>query len=145
MHDTSKGSPHLQSQIQAVPVISSLYPSHISFSSFIFPAHPTGFSLASLPFLSFCHDNNNKACYVFINSIQIIFKKTHPRFVCLFQTDGRLAAVALNKNLESINCKIIHNKFIDILSTIQIWIKNVFIINLLKFYQQYKHELQNYS
>ena len=53
---TSQGPPHLHTQIQTVPVLSSLYPSLISI--FIFYLHrctlpdfPSVFSLASLPFL----------------------------------------------------------------------------------------------
>ena len=46
----SQRSPLLQTQIQAVPVWSSLYHSLIYFSSFTFPGvHPTGFSFCLLP------------------------------------------------------------------------------------------------
>ena len=61
-----QGSPHLQTQLQVVPVLSSLYPSLISFSSLTFPAHPTGFSICFFPgflaiftLLSSNNNNNN--------------------------------------------------------------------------------------
>ena len=50
---TSQGSPHLQSQLQAVPVLSSIYPSLISFSYFTFPGAPYRISLLFLPWLPF--------------------------------------------------------------------------------------------
>ena len=45
------GSPHLQTQLQAVPVLSSLYISIISFSSFTFPGAPYRIFLQFLPWL----------------------------------------------------------------------------------------------
>ena len=60
-----QGSPHLQTHLQAgfglKPVLSSLYPSLISFSSFIFLSAPYRISFLFLrwPFLSCCHHNNN--------------------------------------------------------------------------------------
>ena len=61
----SQGSPHFQTQLEAVPVLSSLFPSLISLSSFTFPgAHCQIFllflPLASLSFLACCHHTNNK-------------------------------------------------------------------------------------
>ena len=47
-------SPHLQTQIQGVPVLSSLYPSHISFSYFTFPGAPYRIFLLFLPWIP-CH------------------------------------------------------------------------------------------
>ena len=46
--------PHLQTQLQAVPVLSSLYPSRNSFSSFTFPGAPYRIFLPFLPWLP-CH------------------------------------------------------------------------------------------
>ena len=51
---TSQGSPHLQTQLQAVSVLSSLYPSLISFSSFKFPGASCRIFLPFLPWLP-CH------------------------------------------------------------------------------------------
>ena len=51
---TSQGSPHLQTQIQADPVLSSLYPSLISFSYFTFPGAPYRIFPLFLPWLP-CH------------------------------------------------------------------------------------------
>ena len=46
---TSQESPHLQTQLQAIPVLSSLYPFLINFSSLPSPVHSTGFSLCFFP------------------------------------------------------------------------------------------------
>ena len=51
---TSLGSPHFQTQLQAVPVLSSLYSSLISFSSFTFPSAPYRIFFLFLPLLP-CH------------------------------------------------------------------------------------------
>ena len=64
---TSQGSPHLQTQIQTVPVISSLYPSLISLSSFTLPGttpsnFPSVSSLGSLLFLPCCYRRTTTLC-----------------------------------------------------------------------------------
>ena len=47
-------SPHLQTELQAVPVLSSLYPSLISFASLTFPGAPYKILLLFIPWLP-CH------------------------------------------------------------------------------------------
>ena len=49
----SQQEPHLQTQLHAVPVSPSVYPSLICFSSFTFPGVPYPFFLLFLPWLSY--------------------------------------------------------------------------------------------
>ena len=71
-----QGSPRLQTLIQVVSVLSSLYPSHIFFLTVLFPVPPNGFSFCFFPgFLAiFISSSNN-------NERAVIFKYTSVSYV----------------------------------------------------------------
>ena len=75
------GSPHLQTQLQAVPVLSSLYPSLISFSSFTFPGAPYRIFLLFLPWLP-C-----QFYLVVIEQHQLLKSQNNKKYTYIFEID----------------------------------------------------------
>ena len=81
----SQRSPLLQTQIQAVPVWSSLYHSLIYFSSFTFPGAPCRIFLrlfpGFLPFSPSCH-RTTTTNYKFVSKIKQKFSIFNKQYVC---------------------------------------------------------------